>query len=45
MNKTNSNQLNIFEENKLQWEETVKHATKRDIDFDTLSGEKVDLCY
>ena len=45
MNKTNSNQLNIFEEYKLQWEETVKHATKRDIDFDTLSGEKVDLCY
>jgi len=45
MNKNNSYQLNLFEENKQKWEKTVNNASKRDIDFDTLSGEKIDACY
>jgi len=45
MNKLNSNQINIFEDDKKQWEENVNRTSERDSDFDTLSGEKVDVCY
>jgi len=40
-----SNQLNLFQDGFNQWEIAVENATEREADFDTLSGEKLELCY
>jgi len=38
-------QLNLFEENKKQWKKSVQKLGHRSANFETLSGEKVDICY
>ena len=38
-------QLELFNEGQTKWLESANAATKRDADFDTLSGDSIDLCY
>ena len=38
-------QLNLFQDGLNQWEKTTASMSTRDADFDTLSGEELDLCY
>jgi len=40
-----SEQLTLFKDGLKQWENTTKSMPTRDADFDTLSGEELDLCY
>ena len=40
-----SEQLTLFQDGLKQWEKTTKSMPTRDADFDTLSGEELDLCY
>jgi len=40
-----SEQLTLFQDGLKQWEKTTKTIPTRDADFDTLSGEELDLCY
>jgi len=40
-----SEQLSLFQDGLKQWEKTTKSMPTRDADFDTLSGEELDLCY
>ena len=38
-------QLELFEQKKKIWEQEVKSCSQRDYDFNTLSGEPLDLLY
>ena len=38
-------QLELFNEGRTKWLESANAAAKRDADFDTLSGDSIDLCY
>ncbi|MBT5748327.1 MAG: hypothetical protein HOI40_03300, partial [Candidatus Marinimicrobia bacterium] len=38
-------QLNLFKSRLDQWVKTTESLPTRDADFDTLSGEELDLCY
>jgi len=40
-----SEQLTLFQDGLNRWEKTTKSMPTRDADFDTLSGEELDLCY
>ncbi|MGY8782594.1 MAG: acyl-CoA mutase large subunit family protein [Fidelibacterota bacterium] len=40
-----SKQLNLFSKSHLKWKKEVESLSKRDIDFETLSGEKLETCY
>ena len=40
-----SNQLNLFRQGYAQWKNSIDSASKRDADFDTLSGEKLNVSY
>ena len=40
-----SEQLTLFQDGFKRWEKTAKSMPTRDADFDTLSGEELDLCY
>ena len=40
-----SEQLTLFQDGFKRWEKTTKSMPNRDADFDTLSGEELDLCY
>ena len=40
-----SNQLNLFRQEYAQWKNSIDSASKRNADFDTLSGEKLDVSY
>ena len=40
-----SEQLTLFQDGLKRWEKTTKSMSTRDADFDTLSGEELDLCY
>ncbi|MDB9854565.1 methylmalonyl-CoA mutase family protein [Candidatus Marinimicrobia bacterium] len=40
-----SKQLNLFSKSHLKWKKEVESLSKRDVDFETLSGEKLETCY
>jgi len=40
-----SNQLSLFQNGMENWNSAVETSSERKADFDTLSGEKLDLCY
>ena len=40
-----SKQLTLFQDGLELWDKTTKSMSNRDADFDTLSGEELDLCY
>ena len=40
-----SDQLNLFTKSLEQWQKDVNSSSTRDVDFDTLSGEKLESCY
>ena len=40
-----SEQLTLFQDGLNRWEKATKSMPTRDADFDTLSGEELDLCY
>ena len=40
-----SEQLTLFQDGFKRWEKTTKSMPTREADFDTLSGEELDLCY
>ena len=40
-----SKQLNLFHQGLSKWEKATEYAKSRNVDFGTLSGEKLDLCY
>ena len=40
-----SEQLTLFQDGFKRWEKTAKSMPTREADFDTLSGEELDLCY
>ena len=40
-----SDQLNLFRQGYAQWKNSIDSSSKRDADFDTLSGEKLDVSY
>ena len=41
----NNSQLDLFKKHHDSWSREVKLASKRDADFDTISGETQDICY
>ena len=41
----NNSQLDLFKKHHDSWSREVKLASKRDSDFDTISGETQDICY
>ena len=41
----NENQLTLFQESLDKWNKRIKSSETRDADFDTLSGEKQEVCY
>ena len=38
-------QLNLFHQGLSKWEKATEYSQSRNVDFATLSGEKLDLCY
>ena len=38
-------QLDFFSESHLKWKEEVKQLSKRNVAFETLSGEPLETCY
>ena len=40
-----SEQLTLFQDGFKRWEKTTKSMPTREADFDTLSGEELDMCY
>ena len=41
----NENQLTLFQESLDKWNKRIESSETRDADFDTLSGEKQEVCY
>ena len=41
----NNSQLDLFKKHHDLWSREVKLASKRDADFETISGETQDVCY
>ena len=41
----NENQLTLFQESLDKWNKRIESSKTRDADFDTLSGEKQEVCY